>query len=55
MMEDATPDKQLKIRELLEELSAKMKVGARVQAIGDCPLQVAAPLYLIFAAIIQVM
>ena len=54
-MEGSTPDVQDKIQEVLGELAEKVKEGARVKAIGEGSLEVAAPLYLIFEVIIPVM
>ena len=43
------------MKELLRELAGKVQQGARVQAMGEGSLEVAAPLYLVFEVIIQVM
>ena len=42
---------RMQIHDDLEKLTAKMQMGARMHAIDDCALQVAAPLYLVFAVI----
>ena len=54
-MQVSTPDMQRRIREMLGELAGKVKEGARVQAIGEASLEVAAPLFLVFEVIIPVM
>ena len=54
-MQVSAPDVQGKIREVLGELAGKVKEGARVQAIGEASLEVAAPLFLVFEVIIPVM
>ena len=54
-MEGSTPDVQDKIQEVLRELAERVKEGARVKAIGEGSLEVAAPLYLFFEVIIPVM
>ena len=53
--EVSEPNVQDNIREMLVELAGKVKEGARVQAIGEDSLEVAAPLYLVFEVIIPVM
>ena len=55
ILQTATPDVQGQIREVLRELAEKVKEGARVQALGERSLEVAAPLYLVFEVIIPVM
>ena len=54
-MQVSAPGVQDKIRETLGELAGKVKEGARVKAIGEGSLEVAAPLYLVFEVIIPVM
>ena len=54
-MQTAPQDVQGRIREVLRKLAEKVKEGARVQAIGEGSLEVAAPLYLVFEVIIPVM
>ena len=51
----STREAQDNIRQSLRELAEKVKEGARVKAIGEGSLQVAAPLYLVFEVIIPVM
>ena len=51
----SAPHIQEQIRKMLVELAGKVKEGARVQAIGEDSLEVAAPLYLVFEVIIPVM
>ena len=55
LMQVSSPDKHGEIREILRELAGKVREGARVQAIGEVSLEVAAPLYLIFKVTIPVM
>ena len=55
LMQKSEPRKKEDIRVILKELAGKVKEGARAQAIGECSLQVAAPLYLVFEVIIPVM
>lgn len=54
-MDTSAQDDQIKIRDVLQELAAKVKEGTPVQALGELSLQVAAPLYLVFEVIILVM
>ena len=54
-MQGSTQDVQDTIQEVLGELAEKVKEGARVKAIGEGSLEVAAPLSLIFEVIIPVM
>ena len=54
-MQGSTQDAQDNIQEVLGELVEKVKEGARVKAIGEGSLEVAAPLYLVFEVIIPVM
>ena len=54
-IQGSTRDVQDNIREVLGELAAKVKEGARVKAIGEGSPEVAAPLYLVFEVIIPVM
>ena len=51
----SAPHIQEQIRAMLVDLAGKVKEGARVQAIGEDSLEVAAPLYLVFELIIPVM
>ena len=54
-MERSTPDVQDKIQEVLRELAERVKVGARVKAIGEGSPKVAALVYISFEVIIPVM
>ena len=51
----SAPHIQEQIRKMLVALAGKVKEGARVQAIGEDSLEVAAPHYLVFEVIIPVM
>ena len=51
MLEETEEDTQVRITETLAKMAAKISACARVQNIAKCRLEVAAPLYLIFAVI----
>ena len=49
------PDYQSDIKQSMKVVTAKLRDSASIQSIAKCRLEVAAPLYLIFKMMIQVM
>ena len=49
------PAYQSGIKQSMKEMTAKLRDSASIQSIAKCRLEVAAPLYLIFKMMIQVM
>ena len=49
------PDSRSSVNKSMMEAAAKLRDSARIHSIAKCRLEVAAPLYLIFKMMIQVM